>query len=184
MPVTHLPAGPPAEPDDPTGGQPDGFVRSPSGVLVPDDVDAFHRRLHHVAPTGLVTQTGQSAGMQRREAISGRTVGSRSLWMGQTHVPPTTRSADHHHGESETAIYVVAGHPVFVFLDVEGEEPVERRVETGPGDYVFVPPWVPHREENPDPSVEAVVVIARTTQEAIVVNLDRLDWTARATEDG
>jgi len=49
-------------------------------------------------------------------------------------------------------------------------------VETGPGDYVFVPPWVPHREENPDTDTEAVVVIARTTQEAIVVNLDGLDW--------
>ena len=54
--------------------------------------------------------------------------------------------------------------------------PGERRIETGPGDYVFVPPWVPHREENPDTDSEAVVVIARTTQEAIVVNLDGLDW--------
>jgi hypothetical protein len=45
-----------------------------------------------------------------------------------------------------------------------------------PGDYICVPPYVPHREENPDPDTEAVVVIARTTQEAIVVNLDALDW--------
>jgi uncharacterized RmlC-like cupin family protein len=65
---------------------------------------------------------------------------------------------------------------VFVFLDLEGDEPVETRVQTGPGDYVFVPPYVPHREENPDPETEAVVVIARTTQEAIVINLDGLDW--------
>jgi uncharacterized RmlC-like cupin family protein len=63
-----------------------------------------------------------------------------------------------------------------VFLDVDGEEPVEKHLQTGPGDYVFVPPFVPHREENPDPRTEAVVVIARTTQEAIVVNLDGLDW--------
>jgi len=49
-------------------------------------------------------------------------------------------------------------------------------VQTGPGDYVFVPPFVPHREENPDTDTEAIVVIARTTQEAIVVNLDGLDW--------
>ncbi len=49
-------------------------------------------------------------------------------------------------------------------------------MQTAPGDYVFVPPWVPHREENPDPEVEAVVVIARTTQEAVVVNLAGLDW--------
>jgi uncharacterized RmlC-like cupin family protein len=94
--------------------------------------------------------------MARFEAISGNTVGSDGLWMGQTHVAPSTRSSDHHHGESETGIYVVRGNPVFVFLD--GEE--ETRLETGPGDYVYVPPWVPHREENPDPDHEAVVVRA------------------------
>jgi uncharacterized RmlC-like cupin family protein len=92
--------------------------------------------------------------------------------MGETIVPPTTGSGNHHHGESETGIYVVEGHPEFVFLD--GVEEV--RIVTSPGDYVFVPPWVPHREENPDESNPAVVVIARSTQEAIVVNLDDLVW--------
>jgi uncharacterized RmlC-like cupin family protein len=90
--------------------------------------------------------------------------------MGETHVSPSTRSADHHHGESETGIYVVSGHPVFVFL----EGGTETRLETEPGDFVYVPPWVPHREENPDPEQEAVVVIARNTQEAIVVNVPSL----------
>lgn len=56
--------------------------------------------------------------------------------MGQTHVAPATSSSDHHHGESETAIHVVSGHPEFVFLD--GEEEV--RLRTFPGDYIFVPP--------------------------------------------
>jgi uncharacterized RmlC-like cupin family protein len=160
----------------PAGDQPGPLVKTPSGVLVPADIDAFHRTLHHVAPTGLIDQTGQTTGMRRREAISGKTVGARNLWMGQTHVPARTSSANHHHGASETAIYVVSGTPTFVFLDVDGDQPVETRIDTAPGDYVFVPPWVPHREENPDPDTEAVVVIARTTQEAIVVNLDGLDW--------
>lgn len=166
MSVDPVPADPPDE----------RFVRTRSGVLVPAVIDPFHRALHHVAPAGLLGATTQTAGMRRLEAISGKTVGARNLWMGQTHVPGATASADHHHGASETAIYVVSGHPVFVFLDVDGDEPVETRIETGPGDYVFVPPFVPHREENPDPSEEAVVVIARTTQEAVVVNLDGLDW--------
>lgn len=150
------------------------FTRTPSGVLVPEGIDAFHRKLHHIAPAGLVGDTTQTPGMKRLEAISGKTVGARNLWMGQTHVPGATASANHHHGESETAIFVVSGRPVFVFLDVD--EAVERRVQTEPGDYIFVPPYIPHREENPDPDTEAVVVIARTTQEAIVVNLDGLDW--------
>lgn len=134
--------------------------------------DGFHRRLHQVASSALSADTGQTPGMRRVEAISGSTVGSTALWMGQTHVAPDTRSANHHHGRSETGIYVASGHPVFVFLDGEGE----RRLETAPGDYIYVPPWVPHREENPDPDHEAVVVIARTTQEAIVVNVADLRW--------
>jgi len=129
--------------------------------------------LYHIGPEALSGQTAQSSGMRRVEALSGRTVGSSALWMGQTHVAPATRSANHHHGASETGIYVVSGHPEFVFLDGSG---AERRLRAGPGDYVYVPPWVPHREENPDPDTEAVVVIARSTQEAIVVNLDDLRW--------
>jgi uncharacterized RmlC-like cupin family protein len=142
--------------------------------------DGFHRRLHQVAPVALSGQTAQTSGMRRLEAISGRTVGSRDLWMGQTHVAPATGSGNHHHGVSETGIYVVSGHPEFVFLDETSGEPVERRLRTSPGDYVYVPPWVPHREENPDPDDEAVVVIARTTQEAIVVNLPDLTWAGPA----
>jgi len=166
MSVEHVPA-----------GTADGeYIRTPSGALVPAVIDPFHRVLHHVAPSGLIGDTAQTTGMRRLEAISGKTVGAKNLWMGETHVPASTASANHHHGESETAIYVVSGRPRFVFLDLEGDEPREQIVETGPGDYVFVPPWVPHREENPDPDTEAVVVIARTTQEAIVVNLDELDW--------
>jgi uncharacterized RmlC-like cupin family protein len=134
--------------------------------------DHFHQKLHHVIPAGLSGETSQTSGMTRVEAISGKTVGSEALWMGETHVAASTASGNHHHGESETAIYVVRGNPVFVFHDEETG--AEKRLETKPGDYVFVPPWVPHREENPDPENEAVVVIARTTQEAIVVNLPSL----------
>jgi uncharacterized RmlC-like cupin family protein len=128
------------------------------------------RPLHHIAPGQLTANTSQTPGMTRLQAIADETVGSSALWMGQTHVAPATRSADHHHGKSETGIYVVSGAPVFVFFD--GADEV--RLETHPGDYIYVPPWVPHREENPDPDVEAVVVIARSTQEAIVVNLPSL----------
>ena len=147
-------------------------------MVRPGDIDPFHRHLHQIPPSGLAGETSQTSGMRRLEAISGKTVGARNLWMGETHVPGATSSGNHHHGQSETAIYVVSGHPVFVFLDVEGPEPVETRIETSPGDYVFVPPYVPHREENPDRDHEAVVVISRTTQEAIVVNLDSLSWSA------
>jgi uncharacterized RmlC-like cupin family protein len=138
--------------------------------------DGFHVHLHQVSQDTLSDQTAQTPGMRRLEAISEQTVGAEKLWMGQTHVAPSTASGNHHHGTSETGIFVVSGHPEFVFLDETGGDPVERRLRTSPGDYVYVPPWVPHREENPDPDDEAVVVIARTTQEAIVVNVPDLTW--------
>jgi uncharacterized RmlC-like cupin family protein len=132
----------------------------------------FHRRLSHISASSLTDQTGQTSGMRRVEALSGKTVGSRQLWMGETHVSPGTSSGNHHHGDSETGIYVVSGRPEFVYLD--GDEEV--RLVTKAGDYIYVPPWVHHREENPDPDNEAVVVISRTTQEAIVVNVPDLNW--------
>jgi uncharacterized RmlC-like cupin family protein len=131
---------------------------------------AWHRHLHHTARGALSEDTAQTPGMRRYEAISGSRNGSRAIWMGETHIAPAMVSGDHHHGEAETGIYVLRGHPVFVFL----EDGAERRVETVPGDYVYVPPYVPHREENPSPTEDAVVVLARSTQEGIVVNLPSL----------
>lgn len=134
--------------------------------------DEFHPPLRRIRGAELDSDTAQTAGMLRLAAISQTTVGSQRLWMGQTHVRPEVRSGDHHHGESETAIYVVSGRPTFVFYDPAAD--AEVRLDTEPGDYVFVPPFTPHREENNDPEAEAVVVIARSTQEAIVVNLPSL----------
>jgi uncharacterized RmlC-like cupin family protein len=138
-------------------------------VTAPTWSDGWHGRLVHVRGADLTSDTGQTAGMSRLEAISGKTAGSARVWMGQTHVAPGAKSGDHHHGDTETAIYVVSGSPAFVFADGDREV----RVQTGPGDYIFVPPHLPHREENPG-AQEAVVVIARSSQEAVVVNLPSL----------
>ena len=131
--------------------------------------DHWHAALRHIRGAELSGDTNQTTGMTRLEAISGKTVGSNKVWMGQTHVAPHTNSGDHHHGEAETAIYVVSGRPSFVFADGDAEV----RIDTEPGDYVFVPPYVPHREENPT-GEPAVVVIARSSQEGVVVNLPSL----------
>lgn len=128
-----------------------------------------HPPLVHVRADELSATTSQTPGMHRQEAISGRSAGSTNIWMGENRVASGVRTSDHHHGESESGIYVVAGNPEFVFLD----RGVERRIRAQPGDYVYVPPFVPHREENPGGD-DAIVVLARSTQEAIVVNLTSL----------
>jgi uncharacterized RmlC-like cupin family protein len=119
----------------------------------------------------LSASTAQTPGMQRAAAISGDLVGSSGLWMGRTVMPPGGASGDHHHGDSETGIYVVSGTPAFAFRDPASGEVT--RLEARPGDFVWVPPHAPHREENLS-GTEAVLVVVRSTQEAIVVNLPGL----------
>jgi uncharacterized RmlC-like cupin family protein len=128
--------------------------------------------LRLIRPAELSAATAQTTRMIRSAAISGDLTGARSLWMGRTELPPGVTSGDHHHGESETGIYVVSGNPVFVCRDPGTGDIV--RLETQPGDYVWVPPNVPHREENPSADCSAIVVIARSTQQAIVVNVSEL----------
>ncbi|WP_297600437.1 cupin domain-containing protein [Mycobacterium sp.] len=127
-------------------------------------------RVRHIKASEISSDTAQSQGLRRFAALSGRSVGAEKLWMGETHASPGSASDNHHHGDSETAIYVRSGNPEFVFHD--GVQEV--RIATEPGDYVFIPPYLPHREENPDPSTTAEVVIARSTQDAIVINLPAL----------
>jgi uncharacterized RmlC-like cupin family protein len=148
----------------------DGFHPDLTTTSAEHGPASLRTRVHHVRASDVSSGTAQTAGMRRFAAISGGSVGSQKIWMGETYVSPEAVSDNHHHGESETAIFVRSGNPEFVFHDGHGEV----RIATAPGDYVFVPPYVPHREENPDPKNPAVIVIARSTQEAIVVNLPEL----------
>lgn len=115
----------------------------------------------------LDSNTPQTAGMTRAEAISYARVGAQKLWAGTVVVHPNARTGAHHHGELETVIYVVKGRARFRW----GER-LEFVDEAGPGDFVYIPPYLPHQELNArsDQPVEAVIV--RSGQEPIVVNLD------------
>jgi uncharacterized RmlC-like cupin family protein len=115
----------------------------------------------------LDTNTAQTPGMTRAEAISHARVGAQKLWAGTVVVHPNAKTGPHHHGELETVIYVVRGRARFRW----GNH-LEFVDEAGPGDFVYVPPYVPHQELNArkDEPVEAVIV--RSGQEPVVVNLD------------
>jgi uncharacterized RmlC-like cupin family protein len=115
----------------------------------------------------LDTNTPQTPGMTRAEAISYAKVGAQKLWAGTVIVHPNAKTGPHHHGELETVIYVVRGRARFRW----GNK-LEFVDEAGPGDFVYVPPYVPHQELNArsDEPVEAVIV--RSGQEPVVVNLD------------
>ena len=111
--------------------------------------------------------TPQTPGMTRAAAITHAKVGASKLWAGTVVVQPNARTGAHHHGELETVLFIIRGRARFRW----GER-LEFVDEAGPGDFIYVPPFVPHQEMNarPDEPVEAVVV--RSGQEPIVVNLD------------
>ena len=115
----------------------------------------------------LDTNTAQTPGMTRAAAITHASAGAQKLWAGTVVVQPDAKTGAHHHGELETVLYIVRGRARFRW----GEK-LEFVDEAGPGDFIFVPPFVPHQEINarPDEPVEAVVV--RSGQDPIVVNLD------------
>jgi uncharacterized RmlC-like cupin family protein len=110
--------------------------------------------------------TPQTAGMQRVAAVSRELTGSQGIWAGVTVVAPHVASGKHHHGALETVIYVVAGQGKIRWGEhLEYEQAVE------PGDFIYVPPFVPHQEINPS-DMPSEWVIVRNAQEPIVVNLD------------
>ncbi len=110
--------------------------------------------------------TGQTPGMRREAGISGSTVGSRGLWMGIGVNEPGGVSGVHHHGENESGIYVLKGR-----LRFRWGEKLEHEAIAEPGDFIFVPPFEVHSEENLDPEHEAEFLLARNSLEAIVVNV-------------
>jgi uncharacterized RmlC-like cupin family protein len=115
----------------------------------------------------LDTNTPQTPGMTRAAAITHASAGASKLWAGTVVVEPNVKTGAHHHGELETVLYIVKGRARFRW----GNH-LEFVAEAGPGDFIYVPPFVPHQEINArsDEPVEAVVV--RSGQEPIVVNLD------------
>jgi len=115
----------------------------------------------------LDTNTPQTPGMNRAAAINYAKAGATKLWAGTVSIHPNAKTGAHHHGELESVIYVVRGRARMRWGDH-----LEYTAEAGPGDFIYVPPFVPHQEINalPDESLECVLV--RSGQEPIVVNLD------------
>jgi uncharacterized RmlC-like cupin family protein len=117
-----------------------------------------------VRSADLSDQTAQTPGMVRRTAIDAASVGARTLWVGRVTTDPGMKSGAHHHGDSESAIFVVSGHVRMLFGDGLAES-----VDAGPGDYIYVPPNCIHVEMNASNSEPAEAIVIRDSQENIVV---------------
>lgn len=119
-----------------------------------------------VVKAGLDTNTPPTPGMHRAAAITRARVGAEKLWAGTVTILPNAKTGAHHHGDLESVIYVVKGK-----ARMRWGEQLEMLAEAGPGDFIYVPPYVPHQEINAaDEPLECVLL--RSGQDPVVVILD------------
>ncbi len=111
--------------------------------------------------------TPQTPGMTRAAAINFATAGASKLWAGTVNVQPNAKTGAHHHGHLESIIYVVKGR-----ARMRWGERLEYVAEADPGDFIYVPPYVPHQEINARTDEPLECVLVRSDQEPVVVNLD------------
>ena len=115
----------------------------------------------------LDTNTPQTAGMNRAAAITNARAGAEKLWAGTVVIHPKAKTGAHHHGPVESVIYVVSGK-----ARMRWGEKLEFMAEAGPGDFIYVTPFVPHQEINANDDEPLSCVLVRSGQEPVVVNLD------------
>ncbi|HXQ46127.1 MAG TPA: cupin domain-containing protein, partial [Caulobacteraceae bacterium] len=111
--------------------------------------------------------TAQTPGMNRAAAINFARVGAEKLWAGTVTIHAGAKTGAHHHGELESVIYVLKGR-----ARMRWGEALEFTAEAGPGDFIYVPPFVPHQEINASDDQPLECVLVRSGGEAVVVNLD------------
>ena len=115
----------------------------------------------------LDSNTPQTPGMQRRAAVTTASTGAKQLWAGTVTIDANAKTGAHHHGGLESVIYVVSG-----VARLRWGDRLEFVAEAGPGDFIYVPPFVPHQEINASDEAPLSCVLVRSGQEPVVVNLD------------
>src|SRR5471030_2307125 len=127
-------------------------------------------RLHGVRvvhANELDVNTAQTPGMNRAAAITHATAGAKKLWAGTVVIHPKAKTGAHHHGPVESVIYVVSGRARMRWGDK-----LQFIAEAGPGDFIYVPPYVPHQEINASDTEPLDCVLVRSDNEAVAINID------------
>ncbi len=126
-----------------------------------------HSGVRVIPANSLDTNTAQTPGMNRAAAINFARVGAQKIWAGTVHIHAGAKTGAHHHGPLESVIYVIRGK-----ARMRWGEALEFVAEAGPGDFIYVPPFVPHQEINASADETLECVLVRSDNEAVVVNLD------------
>ncbi len=120
-----------------------------------------------ISEDDLDDNTPQTKGMKRYAAVAKKNAGAEKIWVGKVYIEPDAKTGAHHHGELESVIYVISGK-----AKMRWGEKLEFEKYANPGDFIFVPPFVPHQEINASKSEVLKCVLFRSGQEPVVVNLD------------
>ena len=115
----------------------------------------------------LDADTAQTLGMQRRAAVTTGRTGATKLWAGTVTIDAKAKTGAHHHGDLESVIYVVNG-----VARLRWGDRLEFVAEAEAGDFIYVPPYVPHQEINASDTIQLNCVLARSGQTGLVFNLD------------
>ena len=135
-------------------------------VSVPED-GWKHSGIRVVHGDQLDPAAQTTPGMDRAVAIDRARMGAQKLWAGTVVIHPKAKTGAHHHGPVESVIYVISGKARMRWGDR-----LEFMAEAGPGDFIYVPPYVPHQEINASDEEPLSCVLVRSGQEPVVVNLD------------
>jgi uncharacterized RmlC-like cupin family protein len=120
-----------------------------------------------IRPEQFDSNIAQTPGLHRLAAVTMENTGATKLWAGTFTVEATAKTGPHHHGDLETVIYVLNG-----VARLRWGERLEFEAEAAAGDFIYVPPYVPHQEINPSPDLQLQCVLARSGQKGLVYNLE------------
>ncbi len=137
------------------------------GPPAPGTIDWRHNGVRVIKADQLDPNTAQTPGMNRAAAINAARVGAQKIWAGTVSIYADAKTGVHHHGALESVIYVVRGK-----ARMRWGERLEFVAEAEAGDFIFVPPYVPHQEINASSDETLECVLVRSDNEAVVVNLD------------
>jgi uncharacterized RmlC-like cupin family protein len=135
--------------------------------MTDEPIDWRNNGVRVIPANSLDPNTAQTPGMNRAAAINYARVGAQKIWAGTVTIHPDAKTGAHHHGHLESVIYVVKGK-----ARMRWGERLEYVAEAGPGDFIYVPPYVPHQEINASTDEPLECVLVRSDNEAIAINLD------------
>ena len=106
-------------------------------------------------------------GLPNFDGVSAETAGARGICMHMVVFPPGVEANAHYHDGFETAIYILEGQ-----VETRYGHRLEQVVVNGPGDFIFIPPGVPHQPRNMSQTEFARAIVSRNDareQESVVL---------------